>query len=124
MSRRKPKSRKRRSHSTRTSPQQASTTQRRFIRGLLLILAAVLIIVFIFGDHGLYQLVRLKSERADIQERITELRTLRQELEAEKTRLETDPDYIEKLAREKYRMAKPGEKVFKVIEKKSGDNNN
>lgn len=87
-------------------------------------MAAVLIIVFIFGDHGLYQLVRLKSERADIQERITELRTLRQELEAEKTRLETDPDYIEKLAREKYRMAKPGEKVFKVIEKKSGDNNN
>jgi len=31
--------------------------------------------------------------------------------------LENDLKYIEKLAREKYRMAKPGEKVFKVITK-------
>ena len=35
----------------------------------------------------------------------------------EKTRLESDLQYIEKLAREKYRMAKKGEKVFRVIEK-------
>ncbi len=40
-------------------------------------------------------------------------------LENEKTRLETDLDYIERLAREKYRMAKKGEKVFKVIPKES-----
>jgi len=38
-------------------------------------------------------------------------------LESEKERLETDLDYIERLARKKYRMAKTGEKVFKVIHK-------
>ena len=38
-------------------------------------------------------------------------------LEDEKTRLKTDFKYIEEMAREKYRMAKKGEKVFKVIEK-------
>ena len=40
----------------------------------------------------------------------------------EKNRLENDLKYIEKLAREKYKMAKPGEKVFKVIDK-DGDIN-
>ena len=35
-----------------------------------------------------------------------------------------DLEYIEKLAREKYRMAKPGEKVFKVIPKESNKNSN
>jgi cell division protein FtsB len=42
-------------------------------------------------------------------------------LEAEKTRLETDFEYIEQLAREKYRMAKPGEKVFKVLPKNADE---
>ena len=37
---------------------------------------------------------------------------------AEKNRLENDLDYIEKLARERFKMAKTGEKVFKVIPKK------
>ena len=41
----------------------------------------------------------------------------KEKLVSEKHRLENDIDYIEKLAREKYRMAKKGEKVFKVIEK-------
>ena len=39
-------------------------------------------------------------------------------LHNEKTKLQTDYKHIEELAREKYRMAKKGEKVFKVIEKK------
>jgi cell division protein FtsB len=40
-------------------------------------------------------------------------------LEEEKTKLSYDLKYIEQLARERYRMAKKGEKVFKVIEKDS-----
>ena len=47
---------------------------------------------------------------------ITKSREEREELISEKHRLENDMKYIEKLAREKYRMAKPGEKVFKVID--------
>ena len=45
------------------------------------------------------------------------LRNQRTILEDEKVRLKTDYKYIEEMAREKYRMAKKGEKVFKVIEK-------
>ena len=46
------------------------------------------------------------------------LRNKKITLEDEKTRLKTDYKYIEEMAREKYRMAKKGEKVFKVIEEK------
>ena len=51
-----------------------------------------------------------------MQEHITKSREEREALISEKHRLENDMKYIEKLAREKYRMAKPGEKVFKVID--------
>ncbi|NHZ87416.1 MAG: hypothetical protein GWP19_16370 [Planctomycetia bacterium] len=90
-------------------------TQRKFFRGIILFIISFLIIIFLFGDHGLYQLYKIKSQRKVTQKRIEELKTEIVLLENEKSRLETDLDYIERLAREKYRMAKTGEKVFKVI---------
>ena len=75
------------------------------------------LIIFIFGDHGIFQLYKLKRERAEVQAHITLLRKEREQLKSEKARLENDLDYIEKLARERFRMAKPGEKVFKVVPK-------
>lgn len=90
-------------------------TQRKFFRGIILFIISFLMIVFLFGDHGLYQLYKIKSQRKATQKRIEELKTEIALLENEKNRLHTDLDYIERLAREKYRMAKKGEKVFKVI---------
>jgi len=110
-----------RNSQSRTSRQQLAETQRKFVRGVLILIGATLVIVFIFGDHGLFQLYKLKKERKEVQEHITQLRENREILVAEKNRLENDLEYIEKLAREKYRMAKPGEKVFKVIPKKESD---
>jgi len=92
--------------------------QKRIIRSILIMGAVALIIIFFFGDHGLYQLYTLKKERNQIQENINRLREEKIALEGEKTKLQTDHKYIEELARVKYRMAKKGEKVFKVIEKK------
>tara|TARA_Y100000590_G_scaffold75685_3_gene83624 strand:+ start:57674 stop:57835 length:162 start_codon:yes stop_codon:yes gene_type:complete len=51
-------------------------------------------------------------------EDIDSLRSEQGRLTGEKDRLQNDLEYIEKLARERHRMAKPGEKVFKVLEKK------
>jgi|TARA_B100001540_G_scaffold308855_1_gene324166 cell division protein FtsB len=95
-----------------------ASIQKSFVRGVLLLFLATLLIIFVFGDHGLLQLYKLKQERSKIQNHISELRKNREELIQEKSRLENDLKYIEKLAREKYRMAKPGEKVFKVMPKK------
>ena len=92
--------------------------QKKIIRGVLTIGALTLLIIFIFGNHGLYQLYLLKKERSNIQEKINLLREEKITLEDKKTKLQTDPKHIEELAREKYRMSKKGERVFKVIEKK------
>ena len=107
---------KRHSH-PRTIRRQSTDTQRQFIRGVLLLIGVTLLIIFIFGDHGIFQLYKLKRERAEVQAHITLLRKEREQLKSEKARLENDLDYIEKLARERFRMAKPGEKVFKVVPK-------
>ena len=65
----------------------------------------------------MYQLYRLRAERSANQALITELRKERGKLEEEKFRLATDMEYIERIARERYRMVKKGEKVFRVIPK-------
>ena len=93
--------------------------QRKFFRAIILLVVSFLIIIFLFGNHGIYQLYKIKAQRKITQKRIEELKTERVLLENEKNRLETDLDYIERLAREKYRMAKRGEKVFKVIPRES-----
>ena len=95
--------------------------QKNIIRGILTIGGLTLLIIFLFGNHGLYQLCILKKERGNIQEKINLLREEKIALENEKTKLQTDYKHIEELAREKYRMSKKGERVFKVIEK---ENNN
>jgi len=93
--------------------------QQQLIRVILIFGSIILLIIFFFGDHGLYQLYKLRSEKARIQSTISSLRDKKQLLEEEKTKLNNDPKYIEQLAREKFRMAKKGEKVFKVIENDS-----
>ena len=102
----------------RKNNKQAHHIQQQMIRAILIIGALMLLIIFFFGDHGIYQLYLLRSERSEIQATITALREKKQTLEAEKNKLTTDSKYIEQLARERFRMAKKGEKVFKVIEKK------
>ena len=97
-----------------STKRRIANVQRSFVRGILLLFITTLVVIFIFGDHGLLQLYKLKNERAKIQNHISELRQNRERLIKEKNKLENDLKYIEKLAREKYRMAKPGEKVFKV----------
>ena len=91
--------------------------QKKIIRGILTIGALTLLFIFLFGNHGLYQLYLLKKERSSIQEKINLLRDKKIALEDEKTKLQTDNKHIEEIAREKYRMSKKGERVFKVIEK-------
>ena len=97
---------------------QIDETQKKLVKVSLGLIGAFMVLTFIFGDHGILQLNKLKKEKEKIQNHITELREEKEELVLEKHRLENDLNYIEKLAREKYRMAKPGEKVFKVISDK------
>jgi cell division protein FtsB len=109
--------RKRRTLNKSRRKQFIAEAQRKFFRAIILLVVSFLVIIFLFGDHGIYQLYKIKTQRKATQKRIEELKTELALLENEKNRLETDLDYLERLAREKYRMAKTGEKVFKVIQK-------
>ena len=97
-------------------PKSIVKAQKQFLRGVVLLICISLIIVFIFGDHGLLKLYTIKKKRKETQENIAKLREEKEKTMGEKNKLENDLDYIEKIAREKYKMVKPGEKIFKVIE--------
>lgn len=101
----------------RSKSESIAKTQKQFIQGLVLLICLSLIIVFIFGDHGLLKLYKIKSQRKKIQTHIAQLRDEREKVEEKKNKIKNDINYIEKMAREKYKMVKPGEKIFKVVPK-------
>tara|TARA_Y100000768_G_C23367716_1_gene402766 strand:- start:177 stop:500 length:324 start_codon:yes stop_codon:yes gene_type:complete len=99
------------------SKQAFNRFRRQLIRGILSIIGISLMIIFIFGNHGVIELYQLSKKRQQIQKEIVLLRQQKIDLEKEKSLLKNDKKHIEKLAREKYRMAKPNERIFKVIDK-------
>jgi cell division protein FtsB len=95
----------------------APSKSKNLLPKILILGALILVVIFFFGDHGVYRLYSIKREKAYLMESIDSLRAEQEELISEKSKLENDLEYIERLARERHRMAKPGEKVFKVLEK-------
>ena len=90
--------------------------QKQIFKGIVFLIFFSLSIVFIFGDHGVLKLYKIKKERKTIQKKIASLREEKEKLKNEKHKVENDLSYIEKIAREKYKMVKPGEKIFKVVD--------
>lgn len=108
-------------HPASISSKKGSSDYLRNLYWILGMLGAItiFIIVFVIGDYGLYQVYLLNKQKKQLENHLVELKIEQDSLLIEKSRLENDLQYIEKLAREKYRMAKKGEKVFRVIEKPS-----
>ena len=82
-------------------------------------------ILLIFGglfmisnDMGIVRWYQLRNERNQVQVAIDQLIQKEAELTNELDRLTNDKEYIKKLAREKFHMVKPGEKVFRVINRR------
>ena len=84
----------------------------------LLMVAIILgcISLLLFSDRGLINLWSLKKEKLEIQNEINNLRNQIALLEKEEEKLKFDEKYIEKIAREKFKMVKPGERVFKITD--------
>ena len=57
----------------------------------------------------------LRQERIRVQYEINELIKREKYLTEEIFKIKSDDTYLEKIAREKFQMVKPGEKVFRVI---------
>lgn len=83
---------------------------------ILLVLFGLLLVFFASGPRGTYQLVQFYKQKADLQQEIENLQLKKAELEQLKKKIETDPAYIEKIAREKYKMRKKDEQVYHIVE--------
>ena len=71
-----------------------------------------------FNDLGVIKLISIYKQKQIIQEEINELILEDAALMHEITLLTNDDDYIMKMAREKFYMAAPGEKIYRVEEEK------
>ena len=96
----------------------ASGAGLRLRRWLYIGLAGFLMYVFVFGDYGLYNYVRLLRVRNRIVREIEELQRQKRQLTEDLERLRRDRAFLEKVAREKYRLGKPNEKIYVVRKKK------
>ena len=83
---------------------------------LMVIIIVGCISLLFFSDRGLINLWSLKKEKLEIQNEINDLRNQIAMLEKEEEKLKFDEKYIEKIAREKFKMVKPGERVFKITD--------
>ena len=71
-----------------------------------------------FNDLGLIKLIAISNEKQAIQNEINNLIAEEKVLMSEINLLQSNPEYIKKIAREKFHMAPPGEKIFRVRSEK------
>ena len=91
------------------------TGDSRLKRWLAMVVVVAVLFFLAVNQHGLLRLWQLQREQVRLDVEIALLRERSHELRLVRTRLDNDMQYIERLARERYRMVKKGEKVFRVI---------
>lgn len=79
---------------------------------IIVIIISILLIVIYFP--GFSRLQQLKEENKALEKRISELKEKNEKLKKEGHKLQTDPTYMESVAREKLKKAKKGEIIYKV----------
>jgi cell division protein FtsB len=91
---------------------------REFARRNLSVLLGVglllLLVQDVFGTHGVLAMRRSKKEAADIQKEINRLESENCSMEQGVENLKSDPQTIERIARDEMGLAKPGEYIFKL----------
>jgi len=78
-------------------------------------LIAFIAIWFLFIDtYSFYTRVNLNIKKDELIQKTEELQVQTRELEQKIEELESNPDLLEKIAREEYGMRKPDEKVYRI----------
>jgi cell division protein FtsB len=87
---------------------------RRNLSVLLGVGLLLLLVQDVFGTHGVLAMRRSKKEAADIQREINRLESENCGMEQGVENLKSDPQTIERIARDEMGLAKPGEYIFKL----------
>jgi cell division protein FtsB len=64
---------------------------------------------------GYLKIRRLVKDNRELEKQIEEIKQVNRRLEEEQRKLENDPVYLEKVAREKLGVAKKGEIIYRVL---------
>lgn len=93
----------------------------KFISGLCIVIGVVLAVVLAWGAvfrPVLEDRSELEAKKAELEAKVVDLEAQLKELRENQARLEADPRFVEKVAREDLGYAKPGETVFRFVEDK------
>lgn len=81
--------------------------------------AIFILLYFCFGsDYNLYKLWKLNQKKKEVLSHIKHLKLEKEQLSLEIERLNNDLAYIEKKAREDFKMGKKGEKIYIIRDSK------
>jgi cell division protein FtsB len=96
--------------------QERATFRRRVQRALVWSFVPVLVWAFVFADGGLLSIAIRRVRVHRLLRQVAELERREAMLHRSIERRESDPAVLERLARERYGMARPGEKVYRIVE--------
>ncbi len=85
---------------------------------LFFLFVATLLYVFVLGDAGAIRIMALKKERAQLRAEVGSVQVDIEKLQKEINRLSKDSFMMEKLGRELYGYAAPGDRVIKLVPSK------
>jgi cell division protein FtsB len=74
----------------------------------------LLLLQDVFGTHGVLAMRRAQKEAAQVKQEIDQINDENRQLQDRVKSLRTDPQAIERIAREEMGLARPGEYIFKT----------
>ncbi|MBI1750894.1 MAG: septum formation initiator family protein [Acidobacteria bacterium] len=88
---------------------------------IFVLLLMALVAHVLFGEHGFLAMRRAQKEVDKLRQEIAQLSDENKKLSGEIQALKTDPQLIERIARDEMGLARQGELIFKLPQKKSTD---
>ena len=76
----------------------------------------VVLVYGVLGNHGIVERLRLQHEKAELERKIKEGNEETKQLQDQSRDLDTNMKAIEKVARERYGMARQGERVYRATD--------
>lgn len=96
--------------------QERTLFRRRVQRALAWSFVPVLVWAFVFADGGLASIATRRVRVWRLERQVTALERRQEQLRNSIELRENDPVVLERLARERYGMARPGETVYRIVE--------